>query len=48
MVSYTGNGWWVTFTALPQLPAPKPVEGGNKVLTDLEKFQARLLFSWRI
>jgi len=49
VVSYTGDGWWVTFTALPQLPAPRPVEGGgNKVLTDLEKFQARLLFSWRI
>jgi hypothetical protein len=49
VVSYTGDGWWVTFTALPQLPAPRPVEGGGtKVLTDHEKFQARLLFSWHI
>lgn len=49
VVSYAGDGWWVTFTALPQLPAFKPSEGGGKlVLTDYERFQARLLFSFRI
>ena len=48
-MSYSGDGWWVTFTALPQLPAFKPSEGGGKyVFTDYERFQARLLFSFHI
>ena len=49
VASYTGNGWWVTLTILPQLPAFRPSEGGGTyVLTDYERFQARLLFSWHI
>jgi hypothetical protein len=49
VASYTGDGWWVTLTALPQLPAFKSPEGGGKyVFTDYERFQARLLFSWHI
>ena len=49
VASYTGDGWWVTLTVLPQLPAFKPSEGGGKyVFTDYERFQARLLFSWHI
>ena len=49
VVSYSGDGWWMTFTFLPQLPAFKPSEGGGKyVLTDYERFQARLLFSFHI
>ena len=49
VTSYTGDGWWVTLTVLPQLPAFKPSEGGGKyVFTDYERFQARLLFSWHI
>ena len=49
VVSYSGDGWWVTLTVLPQLPAFKPSEGGGKyVFTDYERFQARLLFSWHI
>jgi hypothetical protein len=49
VVSYSGDGWWVTFTFLPQLPAFKPTEGGGQyVLTDYERFQARLLFSFHI
>ncbi len=39
----------MTFTFLPQLPAFKPSEGGGTyVLTDYERYQARLLFSFRI
>jgi len=49
VASYVGDNWWVTLTVLPQLPAFKPSEGGGKyVLTDYERIQARLLFSWRI
>ena len=49
VASYSGDGWWVTFTFLPQLPAFKPSEGGGKlVLTDYERYQARLLLSFRI
>ncbi len=49
VVSYSGDGWWMTFTFLPQLPAFKRSEGGgNLVLTDYERYQARLLFSFRI
>ncbi|MGZ3480015.1 MAG: hypothetical protein ACXU81_06675, partial [Myxococcaceae bacterium] len=49
VMSYSGDGWWVTFTFLPQLPAFKPSEGGGQyVLTDYERFQARLLFSFHI
>ena len=49
VVSYAGDGWWVTLTVLPQLPAFKPSEGGGKyVFSDYERFQARLLFSWHI
>ncbi len=49
VASYSGDGWWVTFTVLPQLPAFKPSEGGGTyVFTDYERFQARLLFSWHI
>lgn len=49
VVSYSGDGWWMTFTFLPQLPAFKRSEGGGSlVLTDYERYQARLLFSFRI
>ena len=49
VVSYSGDGWWVAFTFLPQLPAFKPSEGGGKyVLTDYERYQARLLLSFHI
>lgn len=49
VASYTGDGWWVTLTVLPQLPAFKKSEGGGRyVLTDYERFQARLLFSWHL
>lgn len=49
VVSYSGNGWWMAFTFLPQLPAFKPSEGGGQyVLTDYERYQARLLFSFRL
>ena len=49
VMSYAGDGWWVTLTALPQLPAFKSPESGSKyVLTDYERFQARLLFSFHI
>jgi hypothetical protein len=49
VVSYTGDTWWMTLTVLPQLPAFKKSEGGGTyVLTDYERFQARLLFSFHI
>ncbi len=49
VVSYSGDGWWVAFTFLPQLPAFKSSEGGGTyVLTDYERYQARLLFSFHI
>ncbi|HZJ55633.1 MAG TPA: hypothetical protein VFD38_15945 [Myxococcaceae bacterium] len=49
VVSYSGDGWWMTLTVLPQLPAFKQSEGGGTyVLTDYERFQARLLFSFHI
>lgn len=49
VASYTGDGWWVTLTIFPQMPAFKPSEGGGTyVFTDYERFQARLLFSWHI
>jgi hypothetical protein len=49
VVSYAGDGWWLAFTFMPQLPAFKPPEGSGKfVLTDYERYQARLLFSFHI
>jgi hypothetical protein len=49
VVSYTADNWWVSFTVLPQLPALKRTEGGGTlVLTEHEKFNARLLFSFHL
>ncbi len=49
VVSYTSDTWWVSFTVLPQLPALKRTEGGGAlVLTEHEKFNARLLFSFHL
>jgi hypothetical protein len=48
-VSYATEGWWVTFSVLPQLPALMK-EGGGSILdlNDHEKINARLLFSFHI
>ena len=48
VIHYTGKNWWATLTAMPQLPALKrnfDTPGSNYVLTDHERFNARLLFS---
>ena len=49
VVSYVGDKWWVACTFLPQLPAFKAPEGAvtNLVLTDHERYAARLLFSFQ-
>ena len=44
VVSYRGNGWWVTATFLAQLPALKAGHGsGNLLLDDHERFELRVL-----
>jgi hypothetical protein len=49
VVSYAADNWWLSFTVLPQLPALKRTEGGGAlVLTEHEKFNARLLFSFHL
>ncbi|MFL5343566.1 MAG: DUF6662 family protein [Hyalangium sp.] len=49
VVSYASDNWWVSLTVLPQLPALKRTEGGGTlVLTEHEKFNARLLFSFHL
>ena len=48
-VSYATEGWWVTLSVLPQLPALMKEEGGSiLVLDEHEKINARLLFSFHI
>jgi len=46
-VSYAAESWWATLTLLPQVAKLKGTEadaGRNLVLSDLEKFEARLIF----
>lgn len=48
-VSYSTEGWWLTFSVLPQLPALMKKEGGSiLVLDEHEKINARLIFSFHI
>ena len=42
-ISYTGSGFWVNFTLMPQLTNLK---GGGRDITDEDGLQARLIFSY--
>lgn len=49
VISYASEGWWVTLSVMPQLPALKTAGGGSILeLGDQEKFDARLLFSFHL
>lgn len=51
VLAYATEGWWVTLSVLPQLPALKKpsTETGMRVLdAGGEKWNARLLFSFRL
>lgn len=49
VLAYGAEGWWVAASVLPQLPALKKEEGGNgRVLDELEKVNARILFSFHL
>ena len=45
---YATDGWWAAVTILPQLPALKNEGDGSRVLDDLEKLEARILFSFHL
>jgi hypothetical protein len=47
--SYATEGWWMTFSVLPQWPALSKKSGGSILeLDDGEKINARLLFSFHV
>src|ERR1041384_585507 len=47
VISYIQKSWWVTFTVFPQIIAfSGKTEGSNLNLTDHEKFESRLNFSF--
>ncbi|HXU83511.1 MAG TPA: DUF6662 family protein [Polyangia bacterium] len=50
VLAYTAESWWATLSVLPQLPALKKPSGetGARVLDGGEKWNARLLFSFRL
>jgi len=50
VLAYTTETWWVALGVLPQLPALKKpsTETGARVLDGGEKWNARLLFSFRL
>jgi hypothetical protein len=46
--AYSGDKWWMTFTVLPQVAAPKHEGTGIRDLHDHEAVEARLLFSFHL
>jgi len=50
VLAYSTSTWWMAVSVLPQLPALKKPSGevGARVLSDGEKWNARLLFSFRL
>jgi len=49
VISYTQTEWWATLTVMPQIAGFKgKTEGSSLNLTEYEKFQARLIFSFHL
>jgi hypothetical protein len=49
VIAYGEKTWWMAFTFLPQLPALKQSPAATTLILDsLEKYNARLLFSFHI
>ncbi len=48
VLSYATENWWATLTVLPQITSFRGATNGKLVLSDLEKVEARLLFSFHL
>jgi hypothetical protein len=49
VVSYSASNWWMAFTVMPQIVGFKGKSAGSELnLTEFEKFESRLIFSFEI
>lgn len=48
VVSFSGNGFWINLSVLPQIPALKGATSGALVLDDEQRWEARILISYAL